>query len=112
VGHRVKGTWVHDYVVATEVVVGSSSTPTLTPTPPSNSNPNPPSNGGSGNSIEGVITTFRFGDRPMVANGIEVKIWDAPVYQGGQRVGLSLLAVGQGMQVTGTWVHDYLVADQ
>jgi hypothetical protein len=104
---RIKGTWVHDSVVATEVLVTSSD-----PTPTPNPDPNPPSNGGSGQTIEGVITTFRFGDRSMVVNGFEVKIWDAPIYQGGQRVGLSLLAVGQRVQVTGTWVHDHIVAQR
>lgn len=105
---RIKGAWVHDYVVATEVMVTSSGpTPPTPPTPP-----NPPSNGGSDDTIEGVITTFRFGDRSMVVNGIEIKIWDAPVFEGGQRVGLSLLSVGKRVRVTGTWVHDYFVAQR
>lgn len=113
---RIRGTWVHDYVVATEVTVTSSGPTPPTPPPPTppppTPPPNPPSNGGSGETIEGVITTFRFGDRSMVVNGIEIKIWDAPIFQGGQRVGLSLLSVGQRVRVTGTWVHDYIVAQR
>jgi hypothetical protein len=69
----------------------------------------PPASTGS-QTIEGAISSFSYGDRSMKVNGIEVKIWDAPVYQGNQRVGLSMLAVGQRVRVRGDWVHDYLVA--
>lgn len=103
---RIKGMWVHDYVVATEVMVNPGSTPTPTPTP------TPPPTGGSGDTIEGPIASISHGDRSMKINGLEIKVWDAPIYQGSQRVGISMLAVGQRVRVKGTWVHDYLVAQE
>jgi hypothetical protein len=98
---RIKGSWVHDYVVASEVVVNPGSSP----------GPTPPPSGGA-NQVEGAISSISHGDRSMKVNGIEIKIWDAPIYQGGQRIGISLLSPGMRVRVNGNWVHDYLVATE
>lgn len=87
---RVQGSWVHDYVVASGVWLNPADGPGPTSLPPSGSY-----------TLQGNIERISYGDRSMRVNGIEVKIWDAPVYQGSQRVGLSMLAVGQRVGITG-----------
>jgi hypothetical protein len=100
---RVNGTWSHDYVVASNVVINPGSTPTPPPPP-----------GGSGTyAADGAISSISYGDRSMKVNGIEVKIWDAPVYRGSQRVGITELSVGQRVGVKGNWVEGkYIVATE
>jgi hypothetical protein len=112
VGDRVRviGTVQHDYIVATEVRVGSASGPTPpNPNPPSPP-PSDPSPGPGSETIEGVISSISYGDRSMKVNGLEIKVRDAPVYKGGSRVGLTLMKVGDRVRVTGVWEHDYLIA--
>jgi hypothetical protein len=123
VGQRVKvtGTWYHDYVNATTVVISGGSTPNQPPSPPVNQNPPPsqnpppqtppPSSGAY--AVDGPIAQISPGDRSMRVNGIEVKIWDAPVYRGSQRIGISELRVGQRVGVKGNWVESkYVVATE
>jgi hypothetical protein len=43
-------------------------------------------------------------------NGLEIKVRDAPIYQGSSRVGITVLRVGQRVRVTGVWEHDYIIA--
>ena len=107
---RVTGTIQHDYVVATEVRVGSGSTPGPNPNPNPPSPPGGPSPGPGSETIDGVISSISYGDRSMKVNGLEIKVRDAPVYQGGSRVGLTVMKVGDRVRVTGVWEHDYLIA--
>lgn len=107
---RVKGTAVHDYIVATEVTLyGTTAAPDPEPPP---SSPAPPAPPPGGQTIEGVISSISYGDRSMKVNGIEIKVRDAPIYQGSSRVGITMLQVGQRVRVTGVWEHDYIVATQ
>jgi hypothetical protein len=63
--------------------------------------------------VDGPIADVSHGDRSMKVNGIDVKIWDAPVYRGSQRVGISELRVGQRVGVKGSWVESkYIVATE
>jgi hypothetical protein len=100
---RVNGTWSHDYVVASNVVINPGSNPGQTPPP-----------GGSGTyAVEGQISSISYGDRSMKVNGIDIKIWDAPVYRGSQRLGITELSVGQRVGVKGNWVESkYIVATE
>lgn len=104
VGQRVsvKGNWVESkYVVATEVQMGPGSTP-----------PSPPPSGGAAD-VDGLISSISYGDRSMKVNGIEIKVWDAPIFRGSQRVGITELTVGQRVGVKGTWVESkYIVATE
>jgi hypothetical protein len=44
---------------------------------------------------------------------LEIKVWDAPIYDGSNRIGISMLQVGQRVRVKGTAVHDdYIIATQ
>lgn len=108
---RVKGTAVHDYIVATEVFLyGTTPPPAPAPQPPPPDAPPAPPPGGQ--TIEGVISSISYGDRSMKVNGIEIKVRDAPIYQGSSRVGITLLQVGQRVRVIGVWEHDYIIATQ
>jgi len=62
--------------------------------------------------VDGVISSISHGDRSMKVNGLEIKVWDAPIYDGSNRIGISQLQVGQRVQVKGTAVHDYIVATE
>jgi hypothetical protein len=106
---RVTGTVVHDYVVATEVRVGSAG-PDPGPTPPPPPPPPGPTPGPGSETIDGVISSISYGDRSMKINGLEIKVRDAPIFQGGSRVGITVLQVGQRVRVTGVWEHDYIIA--
>lgn len=113
VGDRVHvtGNVVHDYIVATEVRVagsGPAPAPTPTPAPPPPGSPTPPGSGSE--TTEGVIGSISYGDRSMKVNGLEIKVRDAPIYQTGSRVGITLLRVGQRVRVTGVREHDYIIA--
>ena len=46
----------------------------------------------------------------MKVNGLEIKVRDAPIFDGGSRIGITLLGVGDRVRVTGVWEHDYIVA--
>ena len=59
-----------------------------------------------------MISSISYGDRSMKVNGIEIKVRDAPIYQGSSRVGITMLQVGQRVKVTGVWEHDYIIATQ
>lgn len=74
--------------------------------------PNSPPPSGGSQTVEGAITSISHGDRSMKINGLEIKIWDAPIYQGSQRVGIRLLSPGMRVRVKGNWVHDYIVATE
>lgn len=109
---RVKGTAVHDYIVAIQVSLYGTTTPQPPapgPQPPPGPTPTPPP---GGQTIEGVISSISYGDRSMKVNGIEVKVRDAPIYQGSSRVGITMLQVGQRVRVTGAWEQDYIIATQ
>lgn len=89
--------------MASEVVINAGATPP----------PGTPPNGGGAYTAEGVISSISHGDRSMKVNGIDIKIWDAPIYRGSQRVGISELSVGQRVGVKGNWVESkYVVATE
>jgi hypothetical protein len=60
--------------------------------------------------VEGLISAISYGDRSMKVAGVEVKVRNAPIFQGSTQVGLTTLQVGYRVHVKGTKEHDYIVA--